>query len=201
MEADSLLPGAVDRLHAAVGALVDPIKRMAPGGVQVAPSLLEQLRQEVPASVGERAGRSHGKSIPPIWADALDVVREIDDAVSAWQPDGCDTPARLSALASRRWRPEDVKGIDQIVSAVEAWSQAIRDLLDPPRRWTLPNPCPACNTAVVYRKDSSGETVRQPALQIGPNGCECAKCHTAWTPDKFVFLARLLGTVPGNVLE
>lgn len=37
---------------------------------------------------------------------------------------------------------------------------------------------PVAPEKVVYRCNSSGEHVRQSALQIGPHGCECAKCHT-----------------------
>jgi hypothetical protein len=35
--------------------------------------------------------------------------------------------------------------------------------------------------------------IRQPALQIGPNGCTCSKCRAHWPPEKFLWLANLLG--------
>lgn len=47
-----------------------------------------------------------------------------------------------------------------------------------------------------------GETVRQAALHIGPDGCECLRCHTVWEPARFVFLAKLLNyDKPVGVLE
>jgi hypothetical protein len=54
----------------------------------------------------------------------------------------------------------------------------------------------------VYHRDSAGELVRQPALQIGVWGCECMACRAFWAPDRFVFLARVLGyELPEGVLE
>lgn len=200
-EVDGNLPAALDKLHAAVTKLVDPVKAMNPNGpVLEAPSMYGQLVSEVPASSGGGDFRAIKQSKLPVWADALDLLREIDVAVAAWQPDGDSTPSRLRVLAAKRWRPQDVKRIEQIAVAVESWAAAISALLDPPRRWTLPSPCPACGVKIVYRQQH-GERVRQPALQIGPNGCECANCHTVWAPDRFTFLAKLLGCLPDGVLE
>jgi len=49
-----------------------------------------------------------------------------------------------------------LRGAEQIVSAVEAWSRAIRDLIDPPRRWTLPNPRPARGVAGCTARTPTG---------------------------------------------
>ena len=54
----------------------------------------------------------------------------------------------------------------------------------------------------MYRRDSGGERVRQAALQITTAGCQCMACRHVWTPDKFVFLARVLAfDLPDGVLE
>jgi hypothetical protein len=134
----------------------------------------------------------------------VDLRNEIDVAVEAWQPAFTGVPpsvGRLRCIQTRRWRPQDTRQIEQIANAVRAWADAVDALLNPPRHWTLPSPCPSCNTAIVYRRDSGGEMIRQPALQIDPEGCFCTKCRAHWTPDKFVFLARVLGSLPENVLE
>lgn len=203
VEVDGNLPGALDNLRAAVGKLIDPKKAMNPHGGPVleAPSLYRQLVNQVPASAGQGDFRGVKRSGLPLWADAFDLLNVIDAAVAAWQSEATDTPSRLRELASRKWRPQDVRGIEQITAAVESWAITITEMIDPPRRWSLPSPCPACGTKVVYRRNSSGERIRQPALGIGPHGCECAHCHTTWSPEKFVWLSRLLGSLPDNVLE
>jgi hypothetical protein len=42
----------------------------------------------------------------------------------------------------------------------------------------------------VYRKDSAGETVRQPALQITTLGCRCMACRHSWSPELHLHLPR-----------
>ena len=106
----------------------------------------------------------------------------------------------MRALAARSWRPQDVRAVEDITAIIEAWSVGIDQLLRPARRWSLPAACPACNVAVVYR-NHGGERVRQPALQVGADGCICQNCKTVWALDKFVFLSRLLGCLLDNVLE
>ena len=107
-----------------------------------------------------------------------------------------------SRCGSRSVRVRLVRlGVGVMCEALEAWVAQIRELLDPPARWSLPNPCPACGVRTVYRiKD--GEHLRMAALQVGAEGCECQSCRTVWTPDRFVWLARLLGyEMPAGVLE
>ncbi|WP_424712782.1 DUF7340 domain-containing protein [Mycobacteroides abscessus] len=63
-------------------------------------------------------------------------------------------------------------------------------------------PCPACQKRWVYRRDSSGENVRQPALQLTAQGCSCQACRYTWDPSYFVHLARVLECpLPEGVLE
>jgi hypothetical protein len=50
---DGCLPTAVDRLYAAVAALVDPVKELVGGALLVAPSPYEQLVGEIPAAAGQ----------------------------------------------------------------------------------------------------------------------------------------------------
>ena len=63
-------------------------------------------------------------------------------------------------------------------------------------------PCPACNATAVYRRNSAGENVRVPALQIiAEQGCTCLVCHASWTPDRYLLLCRVLGfDLPRGVL-
>lgn len=186
----------LDRLNAAVSALLDPRKQMIDNVVYAAAGLYDQLAGEVPATVRRdytMAMKAAG-SMPPVWVDALDLRVEIDNAVECWHPTGTTTPARLRALAARRWRPEESRQVDQLTRNVESWCVEIRSLLDPDRVRRISAPCPACGASHVYRQNSAGEDVRQPALQlVGNQGCTCLACRHTWLPQHYLLLSRVLG--------
>jgi predicted RNA-binding Zn-ribbon protein involved in translation (DUF1610 family) len=131
---------------------------------------------------------------------------EIDTALEIWQPQYTGTPpavGRLRGLQARKWRPQDVHGIDQISAACEAWAKDITALLNPVSVKHVAAACPACGTKTIHRRDSGGELVRQPALQIvALQGCTCLHCHTTWAPQYYLHLCRVLGfDMPAGVLE
>lgn len=209
-EEDGSLPESRRRLADAISGLVDPKPETVDDKLLWTDCVYIQLLEAVPGEKGARTGVS--RSQPPLWVDASDLLNEIDTAVSCWEPrpniDASDddlppmTVIRLHAIEDRQWRPQDCHSMEQIAGNVESWTASITTLLSPVARWSLPNPCPACNTAIVYRKDSAGDMVRQPALQIGPNGCECQRCHHIWAPEYFTHLARVMGyELPAGVLE
>lgn len=211
---DGNLPAARRNLGNAISALIDPkpTNRVLDDGtnrIEWIDSLYDQLTDAIPGGQGN-ASRVP-QSSPPMCLDAVDIMHKIQTRTATWEPRpdidiSTDTPPiaviRLQAMDKRTWRPQDTTLIDQIAGEIEAWCETIRGLLNPAKRWTLPNPCPACDTTIVYRRNSANETVRQPALQIGPNGCECQHCHHNWEPTHFAHLARVLGySLPSGVLE
>jgi hypothetical protein len=210
VQEDGHLPAALQHLSDAISRLIDPKPATHDGQILWTESLWDQLCDAIPGSQGNRSAVP--QSSPPLNLDASELKREIDQAVAVWEPKSeidasVDDPPhltiiRIRALQQRRWRPQDVTAIDAITTSITAWSVAIHTLLNPTPRWTLPNPCPACNTATVHRRNTAGDMVRQPALQIGPTGCVCQNCRHEWAPQMFMFLARTLGyhDVPG-VLE
>lgn len=201
---DGSLPAALAALDDALHALIASQSQLHDNHLVGTPSRYMQLMDAVTGEQSNTGGGGGSKSRPPFWTDAFDKLREIDEAAAIWQPAFKGVPptvGRLRTLRARNWRPQDTRPIEQITTALRAWADEIDALLNPPRRWTLPSPCPSCSTATVYRRDSGGEMIRQPALQLGPEGCHCARCNAHWTPDKFVFLARVLGSLPENVLE
>lgn len=209
-EADGSLPEARRRLEDAVSGLCDPVSQVVDGQLLWTDCLYVQLLESLPGDQGQ--GHGVARSLPNIWLDACDLKTEIDTAVGIWEPrpvidlrDGDPPPltmVRLEAIEKRRWRPQDTRSMDQISGIVEAWAGSIKQLLNPTPRWSLPNPCPACGTKIVYRKDPAGELVRQPALEVGPLGCECRQCHYNWAPAYFTHLAQVLGySLPEGVLE
>lgn len=200
---DGALKPALQLLEDALHRLCGPQSRIVEERLVYVPSRYLQLRDAI---FGEQVNAGTGggsKSRPPFWVDAHDLLHEIDTSVECWQPAFTGVPptvGRLQWIAQRKWRPQDVRQIEQIARAVAEWAASIDALLDPPAKWSLPNPCPSCNTAIVYRRDGD-DMVRQPALQIGPNGCTCQKCKAHWPPNQFVFLARVIGSLPDSVLD
>jgi hypothetical protein len=198
------LPGALDKLYAAVSGLTDPIKEMVDGAILVAPSLWEQLLSAIPGTKGEGTGRLAGRSVPPLRTDALALRIEIDDTVREWlNALPSSTPVGLRALAAARWRPQDTRDIDEIAARVESWAVAVQSLLNPTSTKTISAPCPACGATHAFRRDSAGERVRSPALQIETQiGCTCQVCRHTWGPELYLHLARVLGfETPPGVLE
>jgi hypothetical protein len=209
---DGSLPAARCHLEYAISALTEPKPIQTEQGIQWLDSLYDQLVEAIPGTKLERSGVP--TSQPPVWIDAMELLHEIDTAITAWEPrwpiephDPIDDPTpptilRLRAIQRRKWRPQDVRAIEQIAGAVESWAKAITELLADKPRWHLPAACPACQHHIVYRHDSAGELVRQPALQITIHGCICQHCHAQWAPERFVWLARVLGyELPAGVLE
>ncbi len=208
------LPGAIARLRHAIRDLIEPATQYTNNQLLSAPSLYVQLFDATPSE--HISGRRELAATAVTWIDALRLRWEIDDAVEIAAdvpPAGVarcarhtDTePAtiwRLRAIQARTWRPQDVYYIQKMTKAIQEWAAEIRALLDPRPDWRLPDPCPSCDTQVVYvRKD--GELVRQDALKISPDGCHCLACHAEWVfPARLAFLAKLLGrALPAGVLE
>lgn len=151
-------------------------------------------------------GALRGRTVPtrrrvpdsrlPCRVDALTLLVEIDKAVASWESGKGDTVDRLHRLASRGFRPQDCALIDGYCDALERWALQAVELLTESPKLPLPFPCPTCGTQWTYRRNSSGESVRQRVLRVSEHGCECLSCKAAWEPDQFHFLARLLGCEP-----
>jgi hypothetical protein len=140
--------------------------------------------------------------------DAVDLQSEIDLTVMMWHPPvpaGRKHPTmrRLAALDDVTFRPQDTGKVTRWSVTARGWASRIKTLLDPEAVKTISAPCPACGTETVWRRDSTGEAVRQPALQLVTNqGCTCMACRTSWTPDKYLWLCKLLGfQLPEGVLD
>lgn len=182
---DGALKPARNKLNAAISNLIER---------------WEQLLDAVPEQNNSR--RATAKSKPPMWIDGMSLVEEIRAGVDKIEPGSGSVTGKLYQIRRRGWRPQDVADMDIISGKCERWVSRIDDLLDP-HRWHLTTPCPACGATFVYCKDSStGQLVRQPALQIGKNGCQCQNCKTLWGPQLYQHLARVLGCpTPEGVLE
>ncbi len=216
-ETDGNIQAARSRFNTAIHSLIDPIPcpiYLDSGRVETTwlDSLYEQLRK----SVGGQNVSDKGDSRPgrlPIWVDAVDLLTQIEATVKFWSrpnpltdlpPTGkYVTVARLEILDESNWRPQDAARVDRWAAQVREWVGRIKHMLDPESVKHISAPCPACGQATIYKRDASGEVVRQPALQLVTNhGCTCMACKTFWEPTKYLFLCKLLGfDLPEGVLE
>ena len=166
---DGYLPAALDRLYAAVAGLIDPLKEVHDGAVMAAPSLYQQLLGAIPTTMGHATVQTGRRSMPPVWTDALDSRVEIDDKTREWQPSLPGrhharqiAPGGRQAVATTRHTSD----VEKIAGNVESWAVSVKSLLSPAAVKQLSAPCPACGATTAFRRDSAGERVRVPALQI-----------------------------------
>lgn len=168
-----------------------------------APSLYDMLTSNMSARQGDT--RTPAQSLPPLWVDALQLRTEIDTQARKWvkRPGDVGTPSRLSALVEQPWRPQDTDQVTGMARQIRSWCESIINLFDPEHRKYISAACPSCGKATVYKRDTAGETVRQPALVVITNiGATCQHCDAHWSPDRYLFLCRLLGfELPAGVLE
>jgi hypothetical protein len=188
------LPQARKDLEDAVNKLCAPQQRLFGDALHTAPSRYHQLTQELAGAQGE----SHvpPTSMPPLWLEATQLLADIDRQARRWEPAPRNTTERLTHIARRSWRPQDVDLVVTISTTVYRWSDNIDTLLYPDSVKSVSAACPACGATHVYRM-KSGERVRQAALQIITNvGCTCHNCETHWGPELYQHLARVLGFDP-----
>lgn len=220
LEEDGNIVAAMQRLDDAISALIDPkpeTRKLEDGSTRIEwlDPLYTQLVEAIPGEKKHRTGVS--ASQPPMWVDASDLLHRINQTVTSWEKhwpiplpsmwpfaydDEYPTVQRLRILNRRKWRPQDTSTVESNAALIESWADKIRDLLADTPKLTLPNPCPACGEKIVYRRDSAGELVRRPALQIGAHGCQCQNCQYLWEPAYYTHLAAVLGyDLPEGVLE
>lgn len=212
-EVDGNIQAARERLNAAVSGLIDPQPRTVYlDGNRTETAWLDSAYVQLRASTGGQNVSDKGDSRPgrlPIWVEAVDLLVEIDTEVAVWHParpaPGVKptTVLRLEAIDTATYRPQDTAQVSRWAAAVRGWTHRIRTLLDPESIKHISAPCPQCGTATVWRRDGTGEVVRQPALQlVTDQGCTCMACRTHWEPARYLFLCRLLGfDLPEGVLE
>jgi hypothetical protein len=166
-----------------------------------APSLYEQLKSDLAGTQGDT--RTPAKSLPPIWIDASMLLTTIDRQCHTWMPKPGSTFARMGSLVATSWRPQDTEKVTGMAKTVDGWAESIINLIDPRAQVHITAPCPSCGKAIVYRRDSGGDLVRQEALKWTPNaGFQCQACKASWSPEQTLFFAKLLGIeLPPGVME
>jgi hypothetical protein len=199
--ADGNIVAAHIKLTRAVDRLCEPRTAVYHDKTRYSLSLLRQLEEDLAGTQGDT--RTPAKSLPPLWIDAAQLRIDMESKTRSWCSKERGIPARLGHLAGSSWRPQDTDHVTDMAKTVDGWCETIMHLLDPESVKHISAACPSCGRAFVYRKDSAGETVRQPALKVvTETGCTCQACDATWTPDRYMFLCKLLGfALPEGVLE
>ncbi|MCD2099585.1 hypothetical protein QNA24_29900 [Rhodococcus qingshengii] len=172
----------------------------------VGDSLYQLMKDSITGVIRESEGSSEKRSTPPLWLDCSSWLEETDRTVRSWGfsgegPSEHATVNRLFAMADAGWRPDDVAVLNEATRIITKWITKAENLLDGERRFDLVAACPSCGETSVRRRDSAGEWVRQPALQVGAQGCVCIACEHYWGPERFLHLAAVLGCNDIGVLE
>jgi hypothetical protein len=198
---DGNIVHAKTKLSRAIQRLTEPRPGIYHDCTLYAPSLYNCLKSDLAGTQGDT--RTPAKSLPPIWLDASMLLTDIDVQAVKWFPSAMDTTDRLQRLTVKAWRPQDTDHVRDITRTVNSWCESIINLLDPESQKFISAPCPSCSKEMVYRRDSAGDEVRQPALKlVVSQGCTCQACGAYWAPERFMFLGRLLGyEMPEGVLE
>ena len=207
---DGNLPAALAAFRDAVHQLVEPTVDMVQGVVRRGDSLYTQLDESLGGTADHPGGGGGNKSKPPVWIEALELIRVIDHTVMVWQPgpqgpdDVPETVWRLNVLSARSYRPQDIPEIDRMTESVLYWVESVNKLLDPPTLIPLVgDECPVCKASEVRRINDDGEFVRAPALLVEfgvgvscQNRRHCRDENTSkpafWSWDQREFLGRLL---------
>jgi hypothetical protein len=157
-----------------------------------APCLYDTLAADLAGTQGEN--KTPAKSLPPLWIDALQLINDMDAMAAKWWPKPMPTVERIQALGFATWRPQDTDMVEAMARTINGWADQILHLLDPESVKHISAPCPNCTKTHIWKRDSAGDTVRQPALRLIVNqGCSCQACGAVWPPDKYLWLAKLLG--------
>ena len=199
--ADGNITAAATKLTRAVDRLCKPRMAVYHDQTRYALSLYRQLESDLAGTQGDT--RTPAKSLPPLWIDAAQLRIDMDSQTRSWCPKEQGIPQRLGNLSAKTWRPQDTDLVTEMARMVDMWCETILHLLDPESVKHISAPCPSCGRSFVYRRDSAGESVRQPALKLVTNiGCACQACDASWSPDRYMFLCKLLGfDLPEGVLE
>ncbi|WP_328360984.1 hypothetical protein OG976_09420 [Mycobacterium sp. NBC_00419] len=198
------LPAAVHRLRSAIDRLITPTTGYQNNAYIEAPGLYTQLKDAVELGQQSNTGSGRGsKSRPPFWTDAAVQLHNIDLMIKVWCRSAGTTVVKLRTLSAKTWTVEDTDEVRRKAGIINAWADDIDTLLNQSHVQYISAACPCCGAATAQKRDSAGELIRSPALQvIAEYGCTCQQCGYFWAPDKYIDLCQQLGLpLPAGVLE
>ncbi len=174
----------------------------------VGDSLYQVMSDSIQGLIRDQDSAAGWRSVPPVWTECSEWLRDVDVEVKAWWSDGTGvnkaTVNRLHALLDHAWGPDDVDQLRGYTDHLIHWTRNANTLLDGDltHKWELRAPCPACGTRTHLVEDSTGERIRQFALQVDQYGATCGACKYTWGRSYFEHLALTIGCeTPAGVLE
>lgn len=162
------------------------------------PGLIEQLRDSCREGIGGNGGASGFAPKIPIQVGAYTLYESIAKTAGV-------EFERLSGLKKYSDLERNIIGWaaharistteqEHCLNTTDQWINEIGELLNPPRRWEISHPCPACKEKFVYRV-MDGETTRSAALVVTAKDgglAECRSCAATWASEEWADLASSL---------
>ena len=146
-------------LTEAVEALVKPTRTKVIQGTEVTvithDPLLQQLEAAVTSAIGNGGGGGQATG-EVLNSAALFKAATIRAQIGAWcRVAGVPVTRKLVTDLTRWHVAAMATALDFQVSTLRGWAREIRDLLDPPKRVPLADPCPACTATKLVGEDGS----------------------------------------------
>lgn len=186
------LADVVQRLQVVADALVGREVAYLDGTTLTYLSLYEELCEL--SSGGGGNGESYAATFErgqaPMWITGWALVYEIDTAVALWTDAG-NTVDGIRQLTERHWTTDQLRQLTELTDNIVKWVGAAERLINP-RTVQVRRPCPVCAARYTYTKDTHGDHVRTPALQLDAEGVRCLSCRASWGLDQAEFLQRLM---------
>lgn len=187
-------------LSKAVVVLTRPHTHTTQGITGVEEGLLVQLERAIGSDQGRGSVSGVSGASGVLNLSALELWQAITATVAEFWPGRGDLARAKTHLVPRlqQWT-EQVAGTDSEVHLLEMcdyWAQAIRDLLDPPKRVPIRGgQCPRCKEHQVLGTDPDGQRVYQPCLLAhiseDPVRVECLGCGGTWYGNTQLALLEL----------
>ncbi len=119
---------------------------------RIDPPLLDWLLEAIVNSLGQGGGSQQARARTPMDVGAFTLHEDIDGRVRSWMDDLGARPGKdLTATQILRtwyvlWSARNPsEGMMRAYAGIlDGWAQAIRDVIDPPKRIEITAPCPMC---------------------------------------------------------
>jgi len=116
--------------------------------------LLRQLEDAVTSAIGNGGGGGQATG-SVLNSEALFRASVIRAQIGDWCRQVEVRPTRDMITDLTRWMVAFVADPQWHISTLRGWAREIRDLLDPPKRVPLADPCPACTATKAVGEDGS----------------------------------------------
>jgi hypothetical protein len=164
------------------------------------PPLLTQLEEAIRGTIGIGGSGSLAHQRNMLDADALLRFSQISSQIMDWARMAGASVTKGNPVATlRAWYAKFTAGSHSSevwhTGMMLGWAEQIKEKLDPPRVWDLPDACPVCN-ASTWTNPTDEQTYLRPLVveykPDGPNVIQdakalCRSCKTVWGVRQLAF--------------